>query len=243
MYTSGCPKNQNRCCQSRVDPPECGCSWSLITEFDGTKKLVPATWSRMTRIHAGSNTAKAVSPMHEVMNHAQALRGRRIRLMPLTRRSRVVVMKFNEPSNWPTQNSAMEVIQRTTPRPWPGPATEPTALSGAYWVQPPRVGPSPRKNDDIRTTKARNVTQKDVMLNRGKGMSSAPTWMGRKKLPKAAKGAGVSTKKTMMVPCMVINCRYSSGVITPPGAPLFESNCRPGMATLFQPRWKRISQE
>src|ERR1700680_1445713 len=145
----------------------------------------------MTRIHAGSKTANAVRPMQEVMNHAQALRGRRMKLIPLTRRSSVVLMKFNAPNNWPIQNRAMESAQRTTPRPWPGPPTEPTALSGAYWVQPPRVGPSPRKNDDIRTTKARNVTQNDIMLNRGKGMSSAPTWMGRKKLPKAAKGAVV----------------------------------------------------
>src|SRR5580704_6209266 len=207
MYTSGCPKNQNRCCHSRVDPPECGCSWSLITRFEATKKLVPATWSKMTRMHAGINTANAVSPMQEVMNHAHAVMGRRMRLMPLTRRSSVVVMKFNEPNNWPTQNSAMEIIQRTTPRPCPGPETAPTELSGAYWVQPPRVGPSPRKNDDIRTTKATNVTQNDIILNRGNGMSSAPTWIGRKKFPKAAKGAVVSTKKTLIVPCMVINCR------------------------------------
>ena len=67
-------------------------------------------------MHAGINTANAVRPMHEVMNHAQALSGRRMRLMPLTRRSSVVVMKFNEPNNWPTQNSAIEVTQRTTPR-------------------------------------------------------------------------------------------------------------------------------
>src|SRR5208283_5804427 len=142
----------------------------------------------MTRIHAGINTANAVSPMHEVMNHAHAVSGRRRRLIPLTRRSSVVVMKFSEPTNWPTQNSAMEAAQSTTPRPWPGPATEPTAFSGAYWVQPPRVGPSPRTNDDIKTKNAVNVTQNDIMLNRGNGISSAPTWIGRKKLPKAAKG-------------------------------------------------------
>ena len=51
------------------------------------------------------------------------------------------------------------------------------------------------------------MTQNDIMLKCGKGMSSAPVWMGRKKLPNAAKGAVVSTKKTMMVPCMVISCR------------------------------------
>src|SRR5271167_4279816 len=157
MYTSGCPKNQKRCCHRRVDPPECGCNWSLITRLEATKKLVPATWSRMTRIQAGIRTANAVSPMHEVMNHAQAVSGRRIKLMPLTRRSSVVVMKFNEPNNWPIQKSAMEIIQRTTPRPCPGPDAAPTELSGAYCVQPPRVGPSPRKNDDIKTTKATKV--------------------------------------------------------------------------------------
>src|ERR1700730_6901790 len=207
MYTSGCPKNQNRCCQSRVDPPECGWIWALMTRFDGTKKLVPATWSRITRMQAGINTANAVSPMQDVMNHAQAGSGRRIKLMPLTRRSSVVVMKFKAPSNWPTQKRAIEVAHRITPRPWPGPETDPTAFSGAYWVQPPRVGPSPTKNDEIRTRKATKVTHNDIMLKRGKGMSSAPTWIGKKKLPKAAKGAVVSTKKTMMVPCMVINCR------------------------------------
>jgi len=105
------------------------------------------------------------------------------------------------------QKRQIEVAQRMTPRPWPGPPTSPMALSGAYCVQPPRVGPVPVKNEAMRGTKAANVTQNDIMLKCGKGMSSAPVWMGKKKLPKAAKGAVVSTKKTMMVPCMVINCR------------------------------------
>src|SRR5882672_8600509 len=191
MYTSGCPKNQNRCCQSSVDPPECGCSWSLMTRFDGTKKLVPATWSRITRMQAGIKTANAVRPMQDVMNHAHTVSGMRIRLIPFTRRSSVVVIKFNEPSSWPTQKMAIEAAQRTTPRPWPGPATAPTAFNGAYCVHPPRLGPSPAKKDEIRTRKATKVTQNDIMLNRGKGMSSAPTWIGKKKLPKAAKGAVV----------------------------------------------------
>src|SRR6202040_1115447 len=129
----------------------------------------------MTRIQAGINTENAVSPMQEVMNHAHALSGSRLRLIPLTRRSSVVVMKFNEPSNWPIQNSASEVIHRTTPKPWPGPDDEPIAFSGAYCVQPPRVGPSPRKKEETRTMNAVNVTQNDIMLNRGNGMSSAPT--------------------------------------------------------------------
>src|SRR5580658_4980665 len=180
MYTSGCPKNQKRCCQSSVDPPEWGCIWSLMTILLETKKLVPATWSRMRRMQAGINTAKAVRPMHDVMNQAQALSGKRHRLMPRVRISSVVVMKFSEPSNWPTQKMAIESAHRTTPVPSPGPPTSPIALSGAYWVQPPRVGPVPTKNEDTRTRKPTNVTQNDIMLKWGNGMSSAPTWMGRK---------------------------------------------------------------
>src|ERR1700733_48724 len=158
-------------------------------------------------MQAGINTANAVNPITEVMNHAHALSGSRIRDMPRVRMSSVVVMKFSEPSNWPMQKRAIEEAHRTTPNPWPGPATEPTALRGGYCVQPPSVGPSGTKNDATRTRNATNVTQNDIILKCGNGMSSAPTWIGKKKLPKAANGAVVSTKKNMMVPCMVISCK------------------------------------
>ena len=95
MYTSGCPKNQNRCCQSSGEPPECGCSRSLTTSPPGMKKLVPATRSRMSRMQAGSSTENAMRPITEVMNHAQVENGMRIRVMPLVRRSSVVAMKLS----------------------------------------------------------------------------------------------------------------------------------------------------
>src|SRR5580704_15839971 len=110
----------------------------------------------MSRMQAGIRTANAVNPISDVMNQAQALSGSLISDMPLQRMSRVVVMKFNDPSNWPTQKIAIELAQRTTPRPSPGPATEPMALSGAYCVQPPRVGPSPAQKEATRTQKATN---------------------------------------------------------------------------------------
>ena len=70
MYTSGWPKNQNRCCQSSTDPP---CAVSLRspnTKPVGMKKLVPATRSRIRRMHAGNKTAKASKAMTEVTNQA-----------------------------------------------------------------------------------------------------------------------------------------------------------------------------
>src|SRR3984957_4816600 len=158
-------------------------------------------------MQAGISTANAVRPMIEVMNQAQALSGSRISDMPLVRMSSVVVMKFSDPSNCPTQKIAIELAHSTTPMPCPGPPTAPIALSGAYCVQPPKVGPFSTKNDATRTRKATNVTQNDIMLKCGNGISSAPTCMGKKKFPNAANGAVVSTKKTMMVPCMVNNCR------------------------------------
>ncbi len=65
-------------------------------------------------------------------------------------------------------------------------------------------------------------------------MSSAPTWMGRKKLPKAANGAVVSTKKTIIVPCMVINCRSRRATL---GNQLQAGNCsvRPSQVDAHQP--------
>src|ERR1700691_18772 len=115
-------------------------------------------------MQAGMSTAKAVKAIMGVMNQAQALSGSRIRDMPLQRMSRVVVMKFKEPSNWPMQKMAIEAAQRTTPRPSPGPPTEPIALRGAYCVQPPRDRPVPVKNEATRTQKPTNVTQNDIIL-------------------------------------------------------------------------------
>src|SRR6266403_1625009 len=151
-----------------------------MTSPAGMKKLVPATRSRIKSTQAGRRTAKAKRPMQDVMNQAHVLIGRRDSIMPLVRRSSVVAMKFNEPSNWPMQKRPMEIAQRFWPQARPGPASLPTALSGAYAVQPEIGGPSGIKNAVIRARNATKVTQKDIMLKRGKAISSAPIWIGRK---------------------------------------------------------------
>src|ERR1041385_3902604 len=111
--------------------------------------------------------------MQEVMNHAQVEIGMRISVMPFARRSKVVVMKFRDPSSCPMQKIPIEHAHSVCPIAWPGPALG-RALRGAYAVQPERGGPSPTKNAATRTQKPTNVTQKDIMLKRGKAMSSAP---------------------------------------------------------------------
>ncbi len=66
-------------------------------------------------------------------------------------------------------------------------------------------------------------------------MSGGADLNGQEVLPKPLCGAVVSTKNTIMVPCMVTSARYCSGVITPP---LMNGKCAPG-----QTRWKRISTD
>ena len=131
MYTSGCPTNQNRCCHKSGDPPECGWSRSLITSPAGMKKLVPATRSSSSRMQAASNTENAIRPMTDVMNHAHVENGMRASVMPFVRRSSVVATKFNDPNSCPTQKIAIESAHSVWPSPCPGPASLPTALSGA----------------------------------------------------------------------------------------------------------------
>src|SRR5437879_8588376 len=123
------------------------------------KKLVPATRSRIRRMHAGIRTAKAMSPMTEVMNHAHVAKGRRASDMPRVRRSSVVAMKLSEPSSCATQNNPFDTAHSDCPTPCPGPASLPTALNGAYDVHPDKGGPSPTKNTEIRQRNARRGTQ------------------------------------------------------------------------------------
>ena len=63
-------------------------------------------------MHAGINTAKAMSPMTDVMNHAQVEKGMRASDIPLVRRSSVVVMKFRAPSSCATQNRVMDTAHK-----------------------------------------------------------------------------------------------------------------------------------
>src|SRR6202171_4959353 len=82
MYTSGWPKNQNRCCHKRGEPPLCAESWPW-TVTNGTKNLVPTLRSSSSRIPAEKSTPNASSPRIAVINQAQQVSGMRVLDMPL----------------------------------------------------------------------------------------------------------------------------------------------------------------
>src|SRR5277367_4985332 len=94
--------------------------------------------------------------------------------IPFVRKSSVVAIKLRAPNKDAMQKRAIDIAHRFWPIASPGPAAPPTALSGAYAVHPEIGGPSATKKDAIITTNDANVVQKDIILNRGKAMSSAP---------------------------------------------------------------------
>ena len=72
MYTSGWPKNQNRCCQNSGEPPLCQVmTWSVTTRPPGMKKLVPAMRSSKSKMHAARRTPNASNPRMAVTSHVQ----------------------------------------------------------------------------------------------------------------------------------------------------------------------------
>src|SRR3954468_20366127 len=103
------------------------------------------------------------------MNHDQQVSGMRIRVIPLARRSSVVVMKFSAPKREATQNIAIAVIQRSAPRASPGPA-DGSALSGGYPVHPWSGAPPCTKKAHKMTIKPTKVVQNDIMSRTGNAM-------------------------------------------------------------------------
>src|SRR3990172_101635 len=131
IYTSGCPKNQNRCCHSSGEPP----LWSVTgvsvsTSPPGIKKLVPAVRSSSSRTQAASSTPNDSRLRMAVISQAHTVSGMRDKVMPLARRSRVVVMKFSAPSSAAMQKIPTPTTHSVCPAPCPGPAISPSALNG-----------------------------------------------------------------------------------------------------------------
>jgi hypothetical protein len=79
MYTSGCPKNQNRCCQSTGEP------WVV-----GSKKWVPKWRSVSSIVTAAAITGSAMISRIAYTSIDQMNSGRRFQLMPGARMFTIV---------------------------------------------------------------------------------------------------------------------------------------------------------
>jgi len=83
-YTSGCPKNQNKCChKSGLPPPETAMGVDPVSNTpDGRKKLVSQTRSMSCMIPAASRGGNASKRRKAVTNWAQTKNGIRNQVIP-----------------------------------------------------------------------------------------------------------------------------------------------------------------
>ena len=106
MYTSGCPKNQNRCCHRIGEPPAVG-----------SKKWVLNCRSASSISSAPDSTGKASSTMKFVTRMFQVRIGMRNMVMPGARIEVIVAMMLTAVSVPEVPVRITEMIHRSAPIP------------------------------------------------------------------------------------------------------------------------------
>ena len=112
MYTSGCPKNQNRCCHSRAPP------------LAASKMCAPNFRSASSANSAAARTGKASSTRTAVSSTFHTKIGMRNMVMPGARMQMMVVMKLTAPRMVPKPENARPMIHMSAPMPGERTASE-----------------------------------------------------------------------------------------------------------------------
>ena len=81
IYTSGWPKNQNKCSNNTGDPPWL-CNTSPAIKMSDKKKEVPKLLSIISISAADKSTGKDTIPIIAVTKKAHIVRGRRVIRIP-----------------------------------------------------------------------------------------------------------------------------------------------------------------
>ena len=106
MYTSGCPKSQNRCCQSTGSPPAAG-----------TKKFAPKKRSSISSVTATVMMGKASTSSTMVTRLIHVNSGIRMRVMPGARMLTMVTKKLNAAASEAIPSTWMPSIQNSVRTP------------------------------------------------------------------------------------------------------------------------------
>ncbi|MGY4327963.1 hypothetical protein ACVWWG_002380 [Bradyrhizobium sp. LB7.2] len=188
MYTSGWPKNQNRCWNSTGSPPP-----------SGLKNVVPKLRSVSSMVMAPASTGSDNSSRNTVTRIDHTNSGILCRVMPGARMLKMVVMKLIAPRIEEAPARWIDRIAKSTAGPgWP------EVDSGAYIVQPaptPLAPGSPSTKVDISSSaNEAGSSQNEMLFMRGNAMSGAPIISGTNQLPKPPIIAGMTMKKIMIRP-------------------------------------------
>src|SRR5665811_2298786 len=156
MYTSGCPKNQNRCWYRIGSPPP-----------SAEKKVVPKLRSVSSMVMAPASTGSDNSSRNTVTRIDHTNSGILCSVMPGARMLKMVVMKLMAPR---IEDAPARWIAKIA-KSMAGPGV-PLVESGAYIVQPPAtplVPGGPGMNKEVTSSvKAAATSQKEMLFRRGK---------------------------------------------------------------------------
>src|SRR5713101_2710942 len=155
-YTWACAKNQKRRCQSTGCAEAATPAGWLATKLADEKNCVLSRRSESKQRHAARRMLKINIPRTALMNQAQTVIGSRGRVIPGARRSMVVTVKFNAVRRDAAQKIATLTSQSVMPE----------------------VG-AVRKAIVMPKSEA-TVAQKESRFSKGKAISRAPIWRGRK---------------------------------------------------------------
>src|SRR3954465_12151062 len=155
MYTSGWPKNQNRCWNSTGSPPP-----------SAEKKVVPKFRSVSSMVIAPASTGSASSSRNPVTRLDQTNNGILCKVMPGARMLKIVVMKLMAPRIDEAPARCSDRMAKSTA----GPGC-PEDDSGAYLAQPaptPLAPGSPStKVDSNSSANEAGSSQNEMLFMRG----------------------------------------------------------------------------
>src|SRR5271168_3892002 len=194
MYTSGWPKNQNRCWNSTGSPPP-----------SAAKNVVPKLRSVSSMVMAPASTGSDSSSRNTVTRIDHTNSGILCSVMPGARMLKMVVMKLMAPRIDEAPARCSDRMAKSTA----GPGCPVTEDNGTYMVQPaptpcPPDGPSTKAEVSSSANEAGN-NQNEMLFMRGNAISGAPIISGTIQLPNPPIIAGITMKKIMIRPCAVTN--------------------------------------
>ena len=182
MYTSGCPKNQNKCWYKIGSPPPAGLKKEVL-KFRSVKSIVIAP------AKTGRDKRRRIA----VSKTDQTNRGIRSKIIPVDRILMMVVIKFADPKIEEAPAKWREKMAKSTE----GPAWAVSLAKGGYTVHPV---PAPLSTvaEARRRDKEGGNSQNLILFIRGKAISGAPSIIGTNQFPKPPIITGITIKKIII---------------------------------------------
>lgn len=179
IYTSGCPKNQNKCWYRIGSPPPAG-SKNDVFRFRSVNSIVIAPAS------TGRDRRSRIT----VKNTAHVNSGIRSSRSPFVRILSTVQMKFTAPRIDEAPARCREKIAMSTD----GPACAMFLARGGYTVHPVPA-PFSTAADPTSISSDGGRSQNLMLFSRGNAMSGAPSISGSNQFPKPPINTGITKKK------------------------------------------------